>query len=177
VFDKLWEIGRSYCLWYTSSRVQELISCIPLVRHGSHLKRRLQHFFVAAGTSLPSCYLATKRGYAGRPTESLSERHGPHIKWRVQTFLCFCMYSMPRERLLSRCIAIKGGMHFTEPLPNNDRRDKHTLAQTDGKDLLNTPLRWAQVPYTIFLKICSSIRGWNLAAVKHTTVQVTRLPF
>jgi hypothetical protein len=38
---------------------EELIAYFPLRRHGSHRKRRLQQFFVAAGMSLPSCYLAT----------------------------------------------------------------------------------------------------------------------
>jgi hypothetical protein len=33
-------------------------------------KRRLQRFFVAAGTSLPSFYLATIGGYKDRPTDT-----------------------------------------------------------------------------------------------------------
>jgi hypothetical protein len=53
---------------------EELIAYFPFIRHGANIKRRLQKFFIAAGTSLPSCYLATK-----------------------------------------------GGIHFTEPLPSNDR--------------------------------------------------------
>jgi hypothetical protein len=31
---------------------------------------------------------------------------------------------------------MKGGIHFTEPLPSNDRRDIHTDTQTDGRDLM-----------------------------------------
>jgi hypothetical protein len=45
-----------------------------------------------------------------------------------------------------RCLATKGGIHFTGHSPNNDRRNKHTDTQTDGMDLLSKPLRWAQVP-------------------------------
>jgi hypothetical protein len=37
--------------------------------------------------------------------------------------------------LPSRCLAMEGGINFTETLPSNDRRDKHTDAQTDGRDL------------------------------------------
>jgi hypothetical protein len=35
---------------------------------------------------------------------------------------------------------------FTEPLPNNDKRDTHSDTQSDERDLRSTPLRWAQVP-------------------------------
>jgi hypothetical protein len=37
--------------------------------------------------------------------------------------------------LPSRCLAMKGGIHLTEPLPSNDRTDTHTETQTDGRDL------------------------------------------
>jgi hypothetical protein len=40
---------------------------------------------------------------------------------------------------------MKGGIHFTEPLPRNDRRDTHTDTQIDGRDLGNTLLKWAQL--------------------------------
>jgi hypothetical protein len=35
----------------------------------------------------------------------------------------------------SQCLATKKGTHFTKPLPNNDRRDRHTDSETDGRDL------------------------------------------
>jgi hypothetical protein len=35
---------------------------------------------------------------------------------------------------------------FTEPLPSNDK-GIHIQTQTDGRDLLSTALRWAQVPW------------------------------
>jgi hypothetical protein len=34
-----------------------------------------------------------------------------------------------------RCLSMKGGIHFTEPLPSNHRKDTHTDTQTDGRDL------------------------------------------
>jgi hypothetical protein len=37
--------------------------------------------------------------------------------------------------LASRRPAIKGGLHFAEPLPVNNRRDTHTDTRTDGRDL------------------------------------------
>jgi hypothetical protein len=53
-------------------------------------------------------------------------RHGPHRKRRVQQFF-YCVY-----------ICCRGNV-FTEPLPSSSK-GIHT--QTDGKDLLSTPLRW-----------------------------------
>jgi hypothetical protein len=38
-------------------------------------------------------------------------------------------------------------MIFTVALPNNDRGDAQTNTQTDGRDTLITPLRWAQLPW------------------------------
>jgi hypothetical protein len=86
-------------------------------------KRRLQQFFFAAWTSLPSRYLAALGGYTDRPTDSPLVRHEPRRKLRVQHFF-YC-----------RCIAKKGGMHFTELLPSNDRRDTYTDTQTDERYL------------------------------------------
>jgi hypothetical protein len=39
------------------------IAWFPLIRHGPRRKRRQHQFFVAPGTSLSSCYLATVRVY------------------------------------------------------------------------------------------------------------------
>jgi hypothetical protein len=49
---------------------EELIAYFLLIRHGPHRKRRSRQFFVAAGTSLPSCYLAIIGGYTNRPTDT-----------------------------------------------------------------------------------------------------------
>jgi hypothetical protein len=93
---------------------------------GPHRKLRLQQFFVATGTSLPSFYLATVGGYTDRPTDSPLIRHRPHRKWRGQQFICCCVYSLPLERvwwavaqqrkegytLPSLSLATIGGMHI-----------------------------------------------------------------
>jgi hypothetical protein len=59
-------------------------------------------------------------------------RHGSHIrvKLRLQQF-----FVAAGTFLLSRCLVTKGGMHLTEPLPNNDRRDTHTDTLVNGRDL------------------------------------------
>jgi hypothetical protein len=111
---------------------EELIAYFPLIRHGSHRKRRLQQFFVAAGTSLPSWYLITK----GRCTDI-------HTRPTILLLLRVCVAA--GTCLSSCCLAMKCGIHFTEPLPSNGRRDTHTDTRTDGSDLRGTSLRWAQV--------------------------------
>jgi hypothetical protein len=75
----------------------------PLIRYGAH-RKRLQQFFVAAGTSLPSCYLATIGVYRNKPTDK-----------RKKFYRCGNVF-------FSRCLAMKGGIYFTEPLPSNDRK-------------------------------------------------------
>jgi hypothetical protein len=52
--------------------------------------------------------------------------------------------------LLSRCLVVKVGIHFTEPLFSNDMKDTHTDTQTDRRDLLNMPLKWAQVTWSAY---------------------------
>jgi hypothetical protein len=47
--------------------------------------------------------------------------------------------------LSSRYLPNRRWIHFTERLPSIDRRDTHTDIETDGRDLLSTSLRWAQV--------------------------------
>jgi hypothetical protein len=102
---------------------EQLIAYFPLILHGPHRKRRLQQIFVAPGKSLLRCYLVTIRGYTDRPTDT-----------RVQKFF-YCR----------GCIRCRGNV-LTEPLPGNDRRHIHTDSQTDGREFMNTPLRWARVP-------------------------------
>jgi hypothetical protein len=114
---------------------------LSLVRHGPVGIQHLKQFCLAAGTSLPSCYLATTGGYTGIPTDSHLIKHGPHRKSRVQ-----------HNSSIVACIHYRGNV-FPEPLPSNDRRDTHTDTKTDGWILWSTPLRWAQVPwYTKFHK-------------------------
>jgi hypothetical protein len=104
--------------------LEELIAYFPLIRHWAHRKQRLQQFFIAAGTSLPSSYLATIGGYTDRA------RH------RCPTILLLLLVFFAAGTCLpSRCLATKGGMHFTEPLPSNNRRDRHTDTHINGRDL------------------------------------------
>jgi hypothetical protein len=82
---------------------KELIAYFPMIRHGPHIKRRLQQFFVGAGMYLPSCYISKLRGY--RQTH----RHASN-------------------NFSVACIRCRGNV-FTEPLPSthtntkNDKRD------------------------------------------------------
>jgi hypothetical protein len=89
-------------------------------------------------SSLPSCYLATIGGYIDPQTHS---SNNCCIVARIR-----CRGNM----LSSRCLATKEGIHFTEPLPSNDRRDTHTDTQTDERDVLSKPLRWAQVSWCTY---------------------------
>jgi hypothetical protein len=59
---------------------EEVIAYFPLIRHEPH-RKSLQQFFVAAGTSLSSCYLSNDRGYTDRPTDT-----------GVQQFFYCCVY-------------------------------------------------------------------------------------
>jgi hypothetical protein len=90
---------------------EELIDYFLLIRHGPHSKRRLQHFFVAAGTCLPSYYLATRRRYTDAHTDSPFIRHGLHRKWRVQQFFVAAGTYIP-----SRCIVAIREITHTERL-------------------------------------------------------------
>jgi hypothetical protein len=95
----------------------------PLKRQRPHRKRRLLTFFVVLGKSLPSCYLETIGGYTD-----------PHTKAYNSSSIVACIHC-PRDVLRSSYLATKGRIHFTEPLPSNDRRDTNTDTQTDGRDL------------------------------------------
>jgi hypothetical protein len=66
-------------------------------QNGPHRKRLIQQFFSALGTSLPSCYLTTIRGYVD-----------PQIHTPSNSSLV--------------CIRCSGNV-FTEPLPSNSMRD------------------------------------------------------
>jgi hypothetical protein len=70
---------RIFCL---TERFCEKLIYVPLIRHGPHGKRRLQQFFVAAGTSIPSYYLAAISGY----TDISTDRH-------IEQFFYCCLHS------------------------------------------------------------------------------------
>jgi hypothetical protein len=67
-----------------------------------------------------------------------------HRLMRPTILLLLRVFNVMRKCLPCRCLAMKGGIYFTES--RNDRKDIHTDTQTDGRDLWSTPLRWAQVP-------------------------------
>jgi hypothetical protein len=114
--------------------LEEIIAYFPLIRHGPHRKRRLQQFFVAAGTRLPSHCRLTIGGYTDRPTYSSLTLHRPHRNDVSKIFSAVA------------CIRSRGNL-FTNRCLTTIGRDTHTDTQTDGRDLWSTPLIWAQVPW------------------------------
>jgi hypothetical protein len=78
--------------------LEELIACFLLIRHVPHRKRHLQQFFVAARTSLPSCYLATIGGYTDPQAQP------PTI------LLLLLVFIDAGTCLPSGCLAMKGGI-------------------------------------------------------------------
>jgi hypothetical protein len=76
-------------------------------------KRRLQQFFFAAGTSLPSCYVATIKGHKDTPSDSPLTRHEPQRKWRIQQFFYFCvLFVVAGTCLPRRWLATLGWTHI-----------------------------------------------------------------
>jgi hypothetical protein len=89
---------------------EELIAHFPLMRYRAHRNRRLQQIFVGVGTSLSSCYVVTTG------IHRQTHRHtNQTILLLLRAFFAAGIY------LLSRCLARKGGIHFTEPLPSSGR--------------------------------------------------------
>jgi hypothetical protein len=54
---------------------------------------------------------------------------------RLAIMLLLLLFVGAETCLRSRCLATKGGLYFTEPLPSNDRRDTHTDTQNDRRGL------------------------------------------
>jgi hypothetical protein len=79
--------------------------------------------------SLQSCYVATERGGGGYSDTPLIRQTA--LKMLRPTILLFHVFVAAETYLPSCCLAKKGGIHFTEPLPSNDKRN----TQTDGRDL------------------------------------------
>jgi hypothetical protein len=51
-----------------------------------------------------------------------------HVHLSNNSFVVLCAFlaAITLLLLMSRCVATKGGLHFTEPLPGNDSKDTHT---------------------------------------------------
>jgi hypothetical protein len=81
---------------------ETLISYFPVIRHGSHRKRHLQHFFVAAGTSLLSCYLTTIEGYIDSPRDTSANN----------SCILECVFVVAVTFLLSRRVATIAGIRI-----------------------------------------------------------------
>lgn len=77
---------------------EEVIAYFPLIQYGPHRKRCLQQFFVAVGTSLTSCYLAT----VGRDRLIHTREYN--------------------NSSILACIRCRRNV-FTQPLPSNERKD------------------------------------------------------
>jgi hypothetical protein len=84
---------RTLILGPSAQTEMSMLSPTFLARHGPHKKRRLQQFFVAAGTFLPSFHLATIEWY--------TDTH-------VQQFFYCCVHSLLRDYM------------YIEPLPSNE---------------------------------------------------------
>jgi hypothetical protein len=97
--------------------LEEQFAFFPFILHGRHRTRRLQRLFVAARMSLPSCYLATIWGYTDTQTQAY-----------ISSPIVACIRSTGTS-LPCHCLTIKGGTHFTYPLPG---KHSYTYRHTDG---------------------------------------------
>jgi hypothetical protein len=80
---------------------EEVIHYFPLIRHRSHKKRRLQQFFVAAGTSLPNFFLSNDMGI-----HSETHRH------TLPTVLLLRVFFAAGTCLTSSCLETIGGIYI-----------------------------------------------------------------
>jgi hypothetical protein len=65
-------------------------------------------------------------------TELLRSNYmGIHRHTRPSIPLLLCVFVTAGRSLPSRCLAAEGGIHFTEALLSNDRKDTHTDTQSD----------------------------------------------
>jgi hypothetical protein len=88
---------------------EELIAYCPIIRHRPHRQRRIQQFFVAAGTWLP---LSCNDWGIHKPADSPLIRHGPHRKRRVQQFFVPCIGAV--TCIPSRWLSTKGRYTYTQ---------------------------------------------------------------
>jgi hypothetical protein len=116
---------------YNKTFWEEVITYFLMIGHGLRRKRRLQQFFVSAGTSLWSCYPATMREIH-RQTHRLSfDTTRTADKMICPTMLLLLrLFLAAATFLTSRCLAWKWGINLTETLPCNDRWG-YTYRHTD----------------------------------------------
>jgi hypothetical protein len=97
----------------------------------TRIKRLLQKFFVAAGTSLPSCYLSLAGRYTS-PRCHFKILNRTENMCPIITILLNVSVS-PETCLPRSCLAL-----VTEPLPCNNSMNTHTDTQTRGRALWST---------------------------------------
>jgi hypothetical protein len=125
--------GHADCRWLRKPANmkfwEELLAYFPFVQHGLHMiSLTILHCHVSMKL-LPS----NNRGIH-RQTHRLSFDK----TWTTQKMTCTIILLLLHVFIvmgtcsLSHCLATKGGIQFTKPLPSNDRRDTHTDTQTDG---------------------------------------------
>lgn len=80
------------------------------------------------------------------PRERRYRYRDPQIENDVSNNTSFIEYIHRRGNVFTEpLLSTKWRDTLTEPLPCNDIRDTHSDTKTDGKDLLNTPLRRVQM--------------------------------
>jgi hypothetical protein len=103
------------CHTLNKNFLEELIACFPLIRHCPHRNDAFND------SSLPR-----KRLYLVDTYQRYTNRS------RHTVLLLLRVFVVARTCLPSRCLAMKGGIHYTEPIPCNDGVDSCTYTQTDG---------------------------------------------
>jgi hypothetical protein len=83
--------------------------------------------------------------------------------------LLLCVLVAVGTCLPSCCLATKGGIHFTEPMPSNSRTDAHTNTQTEGfmKHAIDMG-SGATIYIPSFIKIGSGIQKFIAGIHRHT---------
>jgi hypothetical protein len=102
-------------LWYnvtrSSGRTNRLL--FPLIRHGTPQK--------TTPLTILNC-----RGNVLTQLLPSNERDIHRQTHRQEILLLLRVFVATGKSLPSRCLAMKGGIHFTKPLPSNYRKDTHT---------------------------------------------------
>jgi hypothetical protein len=110
----------------------DLTIYFPLIRHGPHRKWLLKQLFVATGTYVPSCYLATIGRYTDSHRLFLDNTRTAQKMTHPTVFLLSRVFVATGTCLPSLCLAKNGRIQFTEPLLLSNRRDTHTDRLMDG---------------------------------------------
>jgi hypothetical protein len=80
----------------------------------------------AAQKMMPPTILCCHRNIFTKLSPSIERIHKQTHRYKCPARLFFHVFVAVETCLLSHCLAMKGGIHFTESLPSNDRRDTQT---------------------------------------------------